>query len=221
MGRYRSSPTCSHCWQSGHTKRGCPTYREKAEKWLAENPEASEWDKPYWVREVEGYKNIAKNRKCSWCDEQGHNKRGCPARKEATAKNISKNKEWRAQILDKLTEIGLGEGALVADKRKAERLYLVLNMQWDKLNITASSESVAPNSDYSKWKYKNGCTYPEFSLCRVSTNAKSSTYMPMLQDEQGRELLYYGSTNLEIVSPVVPKPPSGWIDDESWAKGLF
>ena len=221
MGRYRSSPQCSHCWQQGHTKRGCPTYREKAEKWLAEHPDAEGYDKPYWVREVERYKNIAKNRKCSWCEEVGHTKRTCAQRKEATAKNISFNKEWRAQILDKLTEIGLGEGALVADKRRADRLYLVLNMQWDKLNITASSESVAGNSDYSKWRYKNGSTYPEFTLCRVSTNAKSSTYMPMLQDEQGRELLYYGSTNLDIVSPVVPSPPSGWVDDESWAKGLF
>ena len=221
MGRYRSSPTCSYCYEQGHTKRGCPKYRERAEKWLADNPDASEYNKPYFVREVERYKSIGKSRKCSWCEEVGHTKRTCPQRKEASAKNISKNKEWRAQILDKLTEIGLGEGALVADKRQSQRLYLVLNMQWDKLNITASSESVAPNSEYSKWKYKNGCTYPEFSLCRVSTNAKSSTYMPMLQDEQGRELLYYGSNSLEIVSPVVPKPPSGWVDDESWAKGLF
>jgi len=31
---YRSSPTCSHCWKQGHTKRFCPTMREKAAKWL-------------------------------------------------------------------------------------------------------------------------------------------------------------------------------------------
>ena len=221
MGRYRSSPTCSYCYEQGHTKRGCPKYRAKAEEWLANNPDAEGYNKPYFVREVERYKSIGKSRKCSWCEEVGHTKRTCPKRKEASAKNISKNKEWRAQILEKLTEIGLGEGALVADKRKGERLYLVLNMQWGKLNITASSEQVAGNVEYEKWRYKNGATYPEFILCRVSTNAKSSTYMPMLQDEQGHELLYYGSNSLEVVSSVVPSTPSGWVDDESWAKGLF
>ena len=221
MGRYRSSPTCSYCYEQGHTKRGCPKYRAKAEKWLADNPDAEGFEKPYFVREVEGYKKIGKNRKCSWCEEVGHTKRTCPKRKEATAKNISKNKEWRAQVLDKLTKIGLGEGALVADSRRADRLYLVLSMQWDKLNITASSEQIAGNSEYSKWRYKNGSTYPEFTMCRVSTNGKSTTYMPMIQNEEGHELLYYGTNNLEIVSPVVPRPPSGWVDDESWAKGLF
>ena len=221
MGRYRSSPRCGHCWEQGHTKRGCPTYRAKAENWLAENPEAESYDKPYWVREVEGYKNIGKNRKCSWCSEQGHNKRSCPQRKDASAKNISKNKEWRAQILEKLKEMGLGEGALVADSRKAERLYLVLNMQWDKINLTGSSESAAGHAEYSKYHYKSGQTYPEIILCRVRNNHKTSVYMPMLKDDQGRELMYYGGNNLDIVSPAEPKPPSGWVDDESWAKGLF
>ena len=221
MGRYRSSPRCGHCWEQGHTKRGCPTYRAKAENWLAENPEAEGYEKPYWVREVEGYKNMGKNRKCSWCSEQGHNKRSCPQRKDATAKNISKNKEWRAQVLEKLKGMGLGEGALVSDHRSADRLYLVLNMQWDKINLTGSSDAFAPHAEYSKYHYKSGQTYPEITLCRVRNNHKTTTYMPMLKDDQGRELMYYGGNSLNIVSPAEPKPPSGWVDDESWAKGLF
>ena len=221
MGRYRSSPQCSHCWQQGHTKRGCPTYREKAEKWLAEHPDAEGYDKPYWVREVEGYKNIAKNRKCSWCEEVGHTKRTCPDLKKVKAKNISKNKEWRAQVLDKMKEVGLGVGALVRDTRRIQRLYMISNLNWDKLNLTASGDSVVERDEYSKWNYKNGAQYPEMTIERIGEDRKTSTYMPMLNDEQSRELLYYGSTNLEIVSPVVPSPPSGWVDDESWAKKLF
>ena len=56
MGRYRSSPQCGHCWEQGHTKRGCPTYRAKAEKWLAENPDVkNSYDKPWWVRDYSRY----------------------------------------------------------------------------------------------------------------------------------------------------------------------
>jgi L-lactate utilization protein LutB len=219
---YRSSPTCSHCWKCGHTKRGCPVYRGKAEKWLAENPNVTRsFDKPYFVREVEGYKNIAKNRKCSWCSEQGHTKRTCPKRKEATAKNISKNKEWRAEVLEKLKEMGIGEGTLIADTRRDNSLYLVINMQWNKLNLTGSSEEFAPSADYSKYDYRDGQTYPEFTLCRVKDGHKLSTYFPMLKDKLGRDLLYYGTNNLKVVSSSEPRPPDNWLNDESWAKKLF
>ena len=222
MGRYRSSPQCGHCWESGHTKRGCPTYRAKAEKWLAENPDVkNSYDKPWWVREVERYKNIAKNRKCSWCEQKGHTKRGCPGRKEAIAKNISKNKEWRAQVLESMKKMGLGDGALIRDTRRTQRIYMVEKMNWNKLNLTASSEEAASSADYSKWNYKDGAQYPEMTMGRIDRSEKTSHYMPMLKDEQGRDLLYYGGGNYEVVSPVEPNPPSGWIDDESWAKKLF
>ena len=222
MGRYRSSPQCGHCWESGHTKRSCPRYRAKAEKWLAENPDVkNSYDKPWWVREVERYKNIAKNRKCSWCEQKGHTKRGCPGRKEAIAKNISKNKEWRAQVLESMKKMGLGDGALIRDTRRTQRIYMVEKMNWNKLNLTASSEEAASSADYSKWNYKDGAQYPEMTMGRIDRSEKTSHYMPMLKDEQGRDLLYYGGGNYEVVSPVEPNPPSGWIDDESWAKKLF
>ncbi len=221
MGRYRSSPHCGYCYESGHTKRSCPHYRVKAEKWLAQNPNVEGYKKPYFVQEVERYKNIAKRRRCSWCDQTGHTKRGCSGRKEATAKNISKNKEWRAQVLDKMREVGLGVGALIRDTRRGERLYMVSRLDWDKLNLTASSEVAAPSSDFSKWNYKDGAQYPEMIMERIGDDRKTSHYMPMLKDEQGRDLLYYGSGNYKVVGPVEPNPPSDWIDDESWAKKLF
>ena len=221
MGRYRSSPTCSYCYEDGHTKRSCPHLREKAENWLANNPDAGEYDKPYYVREVEGYKNIAKNRKCSWCEQTGHTKRSCPKRKEAIAKNISKNKEWRAEVLEKLKKMGFGEGALIQDSRPNPRTYMVEKMNWDKLNVTASGDQVLPNSEYDKWRYKNGAQYPEFATSLIGSSLKTSQYYPTLLDDEHRELLYYGKNTWKIISPVEPTPPSGWIDDESWAKKLF
>ena len=221
MGRYRSSPTCSKCWTQGHTKRGCPTYRAKAEKWLAENPDAEEYSKPYWVQEVEGYKNVGKNRKCSWCSETGHNKTSCQSRKSASSKNIEKNKEWRSKVLEKLKETGLGVGALLESKQDSNRLYMIMDMCWDKINMTASSSAVAPSHEYSKDHYKEGMTYPDMIISRVRNAQKTTCYYPELLDEKGEDLLYYSVNRYDIVSPADPRPPDGWVNDESWAKGLF
>ena len=221
MTRYRSSPRCGHCWEQGHTKRGCSTYRAKAESWLAENPEAEGYEKPYWVREVEAYKDIGKNRKCSWCSEQGHNKRSCPSRKSASSKNIEKNKEWRSKVLEKLKETGLGVGALLESKQDSNRLYMIMDMCWDKINMTASSSAVAPSHEYSKDHYKEGMTYPDMIISRVKNANKSTCYYPELLDAKGEDLLYYSVDRYEVVSPADPRPPDGWVNDESWAKGLF
>ena len=221
MTRYRSSPTCSHCWTTGHTKRGCPKYREKAEAWLEENKDNKDAYKPHYVQQVERYKNIGKNRKCSWCDEHGHNKRSCTARKGASTKNISKNKEWRAEVLEKLKEAGLGVGALLETKQNSQRLYMIVDMKWDELNLTTSSSDVAPSGDYSKHHYKDGMQYPDMIISRVKNGQKTTSYYPQLLNKKGEELLYYGADRYDVVSPVEPRPPDGWVSDESWAKGLF
>ena len=224
MGRYRSSPQCSKCWQQGHTKAHCPTYRAKAEKWLAENPDAEQYNKPYWVREQEEYKNIAKNRKCSWCDEQGHNKRSCPEKKKVLNKNIAKNKEWRQQILDKMKEIGLGTGALLARKDNyggPKTLWFVKGIKWDVLNLRSSGNAVCYN-DYHKSAYKDGQVYPQcIQTVRVSDGKEGVIYAPNFKDEGGETLFYHADDRNTVVSESVPSPPTGWVDDESWAKKLF
>ena len=221
---YRSSPTCSHCWTQGHTKRFCPAYLTKAEKWLTENPEAEHYAKPYFVREVEEYKNITKNRQCSWCNEHGHNKRTCPDKKKVLNKNIARNKEWRQQILDKMKEIGLGTGALLSSKGRydaAPTLWLIKGMDWDSLNLTSSGHAV-DYSDYCKGSYQSGQTYPQFiQAVRVRDSQEGRLYPPNFKDKNGKALFYHGEDSHTIASESRPEPPSEWIDDESWAKKLF
>jgi|TARA_R110001583_G_scaffold105875_1_gene253883 hypothetical protein len=221
---YRNSPTCSHCWQQGHTKRGCPKYREKAEAWLEENKDNEDAYKPHYVQQVERYKNIGKNRKCSWCDEHGHNKRTCPDKKEVLDKNIAKNKEWRRQVLDRIEEAGLGVGALVADKNRyseGQKLYLVVDMRWDGINLRASGNECVEYYEYQKHNYRNGSTYPEMTVSSIDDLRTKTLYYPQLKDADDNGLFYSASTRLNVVSPSEPNPPSGWISDESWAKKLF
>ena len=194
MTRYRSSPTCSKCYTTGHTKRGCPTYRAKAEKWLAENPEAEGYNKPYWVQEVEGYKNI------------------------------EKNKEWRTVVLENLKDIGLGVGALVSSKDRydnTENLYLVTDMRWDGINLRASGNECVDYYEHSKQNYKEGSAYPEMTVSSINNCRSSALYYPQFKDKDDNELFYSASDRLEIVSPSEPSPPDDWVNDEAWAKGLF
>ena len=227
MTRYRSSPTCSKCWQVGHTKRACPEYRKKAATWLKENEHLKDTEgyyKPHFVREVEAYANSAKNRQCSWCQEKGHNKRSCEVRKSATAKNVEKNKEWRTVVLEKLKEVGLGVGALITSKHYRDddpQLYLVTDMKWDNLNIRASGNECVDYYEHSKHNYKDGSIYPEMTVSSITNCRSISLYYPQFKDKDDKELFYSASDKLEVVSPSEPSPPNEWLNDEAWAKGLF
>jgi len=226
---YRSSPTCSHCYTTGHTKRFCPQMKKRASDWLENAKHLEGTDKypskPYFVREVEAYAESAKNRVCSWCEEGGHNKRTCPDKKEMLDKNITRNKEWRQQILDKMTEIGLGVGALISRQSRynsdTRTLWFVREMNWDVLNLRSSGSAVC-YSDYCKSAYKDGQQYPQFiQTVRVKDGREGSIYAPNFKDEKGETLFYHGDDNHTVVSESVPSPPDDWVNDESWAKKLF
>jgi len=228
MTRYRSSPTCSKCWQTGHTKRSCPTQKKKVAEWLETNKHLEGTDeypsKPYWVNEVEQYANSAKNRVCSWCSENGHNTRTCPDKKKVLEKNLAKNKEWRQQVLDKMQEVGLGVGALITNKSRHEnsqKLYLVMDMKWDGINLTASGNECVEYYEYHKHNYKRGSSYPEMAVSAIDSNGSHTLYYPQFKDDDDKELFYSASDRLMVVSPSEPSPPNDWINDESWAKGLF
>ena len=226
---YRSSPTCSHCYTTGHTKRFCPQMKKRADNWLENAKHLEGTDKypskPYFVREVEAYAESAKNRVCSWCDEGGHNKRTCPDKKKALIKNITRNKEWRQQVLDKMKEIGLGVGALISRQSryndKERTLWFVKEMNWGVLNLRSSGNAVC-YSDYCKGAYKDGQQYPQFiQTVRVKDGREGSIYAPNFKDEKGETLFYHGDDNHTVVSESPPSPPDDWVNDESWAKKLF
>ena len=226
---YRSSPTCSKCWQQGHTKRFCPREKKKAAEWLETNKHLEGTDeyppKPYFVREVQQYAESVKNRVCSWCNEGGHNKRTCPDKKKVLDKNITKNKEWRQQVLDKMKEIGLGVGALITRQSRyddeKQTLWFVKGLNWDVLNLRSSGSAVCYN-DYYKHAYKDGQQYPQFiQTVRVKDGREGTIYAPNFKDEKGEQLFYHGGNNHTVVSEAVPSPPNDWVNDESWAKKLF
>jgi hypothetical protein len=91
MGRYRRPSICRYCYGSGHTKRACPQMRK----------DAADGD-GYAQNMVERYADRAKSRKCSYCNEGGHNKTGCTIRKghrviyQKTLNDFTENVTYRS-----------------------------------------------------------------------------------------------------------------------------
>ena len=137
------SVTCSYCYKRGHNRLGCPTRKRHCR----ENPDSHE---AYVLRaERSGRQRSVAKRACTYCKEKGHNRRGCTALKEDKALVIKKNNEYRNHLISKLSENGLGPGALVcygahevhSSRRDTESIWdkvvtmVLTSISWDDVDF--------------------------------------------------------------------------------------
>jgi hypothetical protein len=134
---YKRTVHCSYCGESGHNKSGCPAWKERIETYRAEY--GSDY---YAVRAYDDKKarkaNSAKNRKCSYCGDGGHNKAGCPKQKVAMEAFRTKNIEYRKNVLAALIESGLGPGAMIKTTQRWNDqivLSMVVSIDWAKAHM--------------------------------------------------------------------------------------
>ena len=138
---YSGTVRCSHCHEQGHNKSGCSAHAERIERQRAEY--GSDY---YAVRNYDEKKarkaNAAKNRKCSYCGEGGHNKAGCPKLKAAMESFRTKNVEYRKNVLNTLIENGLGPGTLISIDDywgKNPTLHMVMGIDWAEVHMANKS----------------------------------------------------------------------------------
>ena len=98
---------CSHCYDTGHNKRGCPSLNQRMEERLAADPD--DWRAKRFFEKKQG----AKIRKCSFCKEQGHNRATCPHIKATKKAYDSANDHFRKAVANRLKESGYTIGSLV------------------------------------------------------------------------------------------------------------
>ena len=103
MGNYRQSPMCRHCYQRGHTKNHCPEIKEAAAN-------GEQWAKNL----VERQKEAVKNRKCSYCSEQGHNKRSCNYKRVDKVIYDMVGREFIDERLKDMKANGVAVGSLIS-----------------------------------------------------------------------------------------------------------
>jgi len=138
--------SCSFCYGYGHNKAGCPKRKER----VAESRAAGESN---YLTRAEDRKDHAKKmrkeygspRRCSWCNETGHNRRGCPPLKQAKATFALHNAAYRQRLYEAMKEQGWGIGALVEvnpedyDRELGQYVrqpitYLITSVDWSRLN---------------------------------------------------------------------------------------
>ena len=77
---YRRASRCSNCYVVGHTKRSCPALRQRAAEAAAKPATERGYYDERAIEQVAQYSG--NNRTCSYCNETGHNAKGCKDRKD-------------------------------------------------------------------------------------------------------------------------------------------
>jgi len=118
---YKRTVRCSYCGDSGHNRSSCSNLKEHIEKLRAEHG-----DEHYTVRvhdrKKAKRKASGKSRKCSYCDEGGHNRATCSHLKEHMAETRAKNSEFRKAVYRHLCRLGIGVGAIVSSDTHQNRI---------------------------------------------------------------------------------------------------
>lgn len=166
---------CKWCYTSGHNKRTCSSYRDHLKKMAdgGSSNAANKLEKLTQKRQV----------KCSFCDDFGHNTKGCSVKKEFDVLLPQKEDMERRVVGQHLASIGYGKGAviernivigyqltpyhLVGDENQwsISEVYLrVMSPDGHKINKWLAPTSSCPvvNKRGISWGWSTGggCNYP-------------------------------------------------------------
>ena len=191
---YSRTVRCSHCYNSGHNKSGCPDYKKKIERLRALDPN------DYTVRQYDAKRqrraDAAQNRRCSYCGEQGHNRAGCSKLKAAMESYRAKNVEYRRNWYDAIVKGGLGPGAMIEHKTYwgDVETYMVVGFAWQSINMHEKGTSILHVVKLDRIRHLGdpryhihmrlsqevtGATYgPEYKVRVPSTEHRIRTAMP-------------------------------------------
>jgi len=118
---HKRTVRCSYCGHTGHNKSGCTDRAEHIEKLRAEHG-----DEHYTVRVHDRKKAkrhaSGKSRKCSYCDEGGHNRATCTILKGHIEETRVKNSEFRKSVHRHLIRLGIGVGAILSSDANCDRI---------------------------------------------------------------------------------------------------
>lgn len=132
---YNGTVFCGYCGQRGHNRRTCPALKAAQNKELAENPDSG------WSKSIRSHRSAAKRsnstRRCSYCEQTGHNRRSCPTLKSDRVAVQNAFTDYRKRFAENLKKKGFGVGAIVKVPTRTHHscdsyyVGLVTEMHWD------------------------------------------------------------------------------------------
>ncbi len=249
-GNYKRTVRCSHCWEKGHNKSSCPDRKKQLQasiKTLKERLATDEYEYDYGrendqrrlvnvTEQLSKMMNKGKGRKCSYCDETGHNRRSCPKRKQDIGIYSAETRTYREKFLEKMREIGLGVGAIVRETIRVQKddgfedvaaLAYVESVDW----LSVDHRDKWSDNDY---YYKSNCNLglrllgdyvnrwgEKMSKVGAVAPASVANTDNLHVSDEARERGMRGYPGVEIVSGVDSiHPPKEFFDDEAIAKWI-
>ena len=209
---WNGTVTCSECWREGHNRNGCPRRKERYEEALAMPHEERGYGERRIIDEWEHKRKVAASRKCSYCNEQGHNRRSCAKLKEHFAIIAEMNRDYRVKLVEWVREQGLNAGALI--RTTESTLYFVSGFAWDNINIW---QGEIPRFIFAKPVSALGDRYDCQYTITDNPDWPTGTKWKHSESYSARS---YGA---EVVGPVATPAaaPDGWAEDTQPVKEYF
>jgi len=219
------SVRCSHCYDVGHNRTTCPE-RKKRIRQLRQAGDTNHW----MVRE-ENIRIAAKNnrttvRRCSYCNETGHNRRTCPELGMAKKQFQKYQSRFRNAIFNDMVGRGLGVGAIIGltsrdyDYNLGEYVdnkvfRIVTGINWKGINV---------NESYQRYGTSAIIGLPLDNL--ISQSGWSHVTYPATEgvwwdasDPVDRRGYQYRASSLEMISPVSADVVLANRPDPEWFSG--
>ena len=226
-GNYVRTVRCGYCYEQGHNKGSCKAKKQNHERHIAEYEKeiaddifSDDWDRQHTKRLLERHKaelnksrNRGKNRKCSYCKDEGHTRRTCSFRKGDMNNYAVKCIAAREKFVENMTAVGFGIGALGWKKSHwgdEQTLTIVENINWKYLTHHSAVDGV-----YQYTELVNVRTLVPTE--RSPTGHAKTVMLPTkVSNISNAEVsLQFERRCFEIVSPVDPCIPEDFLTLES------
>ena len=191
---WNGTVTCSHCWERGHNKRGCPKLKAEIAERREDNPE--DWRVQMYDQRRKSTSRKGEKRSCTYCGEQGHNRRTCAILKTHVAALQKAGVEWRRNVVSALESASLGVGSILVEERWSSKTrYLVTGIRWEGATYLSKGRTILRVRDLAQLtKGESGCNLPVMEVLE-----RSSTYV---------------NENLSVLAAKDDiSVPAGWVEE--------
>jgi hypothetical protein len=137
-------------------------------------------------------------RSCTYCRESGHNRKSCNKLIVDYAKAITKNAEYRKNILQHMTRCGIGVGALISVRYNDTPVCLITEIVWDAINDNGTFSSAGSIK-------VDGDSYTKYHIALDKFDIVSNTYKDYYWNLES-------GTSPEMVKDQVP---NDWLSGKS------
>ena len=150
---YKRTVRCSHCYESGHNKMGCPQLKERIEQLRADYGD-DHWRVLDYDAKKKRMADAKNNRKCSYCGQSGHSRAGCEILKNVKEQFRTKNVQYRENFLKALIDNGIGPGAMIKYRGYyGDTIGMVKSINWKMVNMAMKSEDVIQFHDVKELRH--------------------------------------------------------------------